>query len=41
MLFSLSALVSIPEEEFDVLSEEDLMLLSRRFKRMYVTRKNT
>jgi hypothetical protein len=41
MLFSLSALVSIPEEEFDVLSEENLMLLSRRFKRMYVTRKNT
>jgi hypothetical protein len=39
--FSLSCLVSMPDEEFDVLGEEDLALLSRRFKRMYTNRKNT
>jgi hypothetical protein len=33
--FSLSCLVSVPDEEFDVLGEEDLSLLSRRFERMY------
>jgi hypothetical protein len=38
--FSLSCLVSMPYEEFDVLGEEDLALLSRRFKRMYTNRKN-
>jgi hypothetical protein len=38
--FSLSCLMSIPDEEFDVLGEEDLMLLSRRFERMYMNRKN-
>jgi hypothetical protein len=27
--------VSMPDEEFDVLGEEDLALLSRRFERMY------
>jgi hypothetical protein len=27
--------VSIPGEEFDVLGEEDLVFLSRRFERMY------
>jgi hypothetical protein len=32
--------VSIPDEELEVLSEEDLMLLSRRFERMYKNRKN-
>jgi hypothetical protein len=30
----------MPDEEFDVLGEEDLMLLSRRFERMYMNRKN-
>jgi hypothetical protein len=39
--FSLSCLVSMPDEEFDVLGEEDLTLLSRRFERMYTNRKNT
>jgi hypothetical protein len=29
--FSLSCLVSMPEEEFDMLGEEDLALLSRQF----------
>jgi hypothetical protein len=38
--FSLSFLVSMPDEEFDVLGKEDLMLLSRRFERMYTNRKN-
>jgi hypothetical protein len=39
--FSLSCLVSMPDEEFDVLGEEDLALLRRRFERMYTNRKNT
>jgi hypothetical protein len=38
--FSLSFLVSMPDEEFDVPGEEDLSLLSRRFKRMYTNWKN-
>jgi hypothetical protein len=28
------------DEEFNVLGEEDLTLLSRRFERMYMNRKN-
>jgi hypothetical protein len=32
--------VSKPDEEFDMLSEEDLALLSRWFERMYTNRKN-
>jgi hypothetical protein len=38
--FSLSCLVSMPDEEFNMLGEEDLALLSRRFKHMYTNRKN-
>jgi hypothetical protein len=38
--FSLSCLVSMPDEEFDVLGEEDLTLLSKRFERMYTNQKN-
>jgi hypothetical protein len=38
--FSLSCLVSMPDEEFDVLGEEDLALLSRRFEHMYTDWKN-
>jgi hypothetical protein len=38
--FSLSFLVSMPDEEFAVLGEEDLALLSRGFERMYTNRKN-
>jgi hypothetical protein len=30
----------MPDEEFDVLGEEDLALLSRRYERMYTNRKN-
>jgi hypothetical protein len=37
---SLSCLVSMPDEEFDMLGEEDLALLSRQFERMYTNRKN-
>ena len=36
--FVLSALVSLPDEEFDVLSEEDLALLTRRFERLTESR---
>jgi hypothetical protein len=39
--FSLSCLVSMPNKVFNVLGEEDLVLLSRRFERMYTNRKNT
>jgi hypothetical protein len=38
--FSLSCLVSMADEEMDVLGEEDLTLLSRRFECMYTNRKN-
>jgi hypothetical protein len=39
--FSLSCLVSMPDEEFDMLCEEDLTLLSTQFERMYTNQKNT
>jgi hypothetical protein len=38
--FSLSSLMSIPDEEFDVLGEEELALLSRRFDRLHESRRN-
>jgi hypothetical protein len=38
--FSLSYFVSMPDEEFNMLGKEDLVLLSRRFERMYTNRKN-
>jgi hypothetical protein len=38
--FSLSCLVSMPDEEFDMMGEEDLALLSRRFEPMYMNQKN-
>jgi hypothetical protein len=31
----------MPDEEFDVLGEEDLALLSRQFERMYMNRKRS
>ncbi|PUZ65810.1 hypothetical protein GQ55_3G255300 [Panicum hallii var. hallii] len=37
----MSSLVSLPDEEFEVLSEEDLTLLSRRFGHMYENRKGS
>jgi hypothetical protein len=39
--FSLSSLMSIPDDEFDVLSEEELALLSRRFDRLHENWRNT
>ena len=39
--FALSSLVSLPDEEYEVLSEEDLALLTRRFERMYQNRKGS
>jgi hypothetical protein len=38
--FSLSSLMSIPYDEFDVLSEEELAILSRRFDRLHENRRN-
>jgi hypothetical protein len=32
--------MSMPDEEFNMLGEEDLALLSRQFERMYTNRKN-
>jgi hypothetical protein len=40
-MFSLSSLMSLPDEEFDVLGEDELALLTRRFERMYENRVNT
>jgi hypothetical protein len=38
--FSFSSLMSIPDDEFDVLSEEELAWLSRRFDRLHENRRN-
>jgi hypothetical protein len=37
-MFSLSSLMSLPDEEFDMLSEYELALLTRRFKKMHENR---
>jgi hypothetical protein len=34
-MYSLSCLVSLPDEEFDVLGEDELALLTWRFERMH------
>jgi hypothetical protein len=34
-MFSLSSLMSMPNEEFDVLGEDELALLTRRFERLH------
>jgi hypothetical protein len=39
-MFSLSSLMSMPDEEFDVLGEDKLALLTRRFKRLHENRVN-
>jgi hypothetical protein len=39
-MFSLSSLMSIPDEEFDVLGEDELALLTRRFERLHENRVN-
>jgi hypothetical protein len=40
-MYSLSSLMSLPDEEFDVLGEDELALLTRRFERLHENRVNT
>jgi hypothetical protein len=40
MIFSLSSLMSMLDEEFDVLGEDELALLTRRFERLHENRVN-
>jgi hypothetical protein len=39
-MFFLSSLISMPDEEFDVLGEDELALLTRRFERLHENRVN-
>jgi hypothetical protein len=39
-MFSLSSLIAMPDEEFDVLGEDELALLTRRFERLHENRVN-
>jgi hypothetical protein len=39
-MFSLSSLMSMPDEEFDVLGEDELALLMRRFERLHENQVN-
>jgi hypothetical protein len=39
-MFSLSSLMSMPDEEFDMLGEHELVLLTRRFERLHENRVN-
>jgi hypothetical protein len=39
-IFSLSSLMSMPDEKFDVLREDELALLTRRFERLHENRVN-
>jgi hypothetical protein len=39
-MFSLSSLLSMPDEEFDVLGEDELALLTRRFERLHENQVN-
>jgi hypothetical protein len=39
-MFSLSSLMSMPDEEFDVLGEDELALLTRMFERLHENRVN-
>jgi hypothetical protein len=40
-MYSLSSLMSLQDEEFDMLGEDELALLTRRFERMHKNRVNT
>jgi hypothetical protein len=40
-MFSLSSLMSLPDEDFDVLGKDELALLTRRFERMHENRVNS
>jgi hypothetical protein len=37
-MFSLSSLISVPDEEFDALVEDELALLTRHFERLHENR---
>jgi hypothetical protein len=39
-MFSLSSLMFVPDEEFDMLGEDELALLTRRFERLHENRVN-
>jgi hypothetical protein len=39
-MFSLSSLMSVPDEEFDVIGEDELALLTRRLERLHENRMN-
>jgi hypothetical protein len=39
-MFSLSSLMSMPDDEFDVLGEDELALLTRRFERLHKNQVN-
>jgi hypothetical protein len=39
-MFHSSSLISMPDEEFDVLGEDELALLTRRFKRLHENQMN-
>jgi hypothetical protein len=39
-MFSFSSLMSMPDDEFDVLGEDELALLTRRFERLHENRVN-
>jgi hypothetical protein len=39
-MFSLSSLMSMPDQEFDVFGEDELALLTRRFERLHENRMN-
>jgi hypothetical protein len=40
-MFSLSSLMSLPDEEFDMLGEDELALITRQFERMHENRVNS
>jgi hypothetical protein len=40
-MFSLSSLMALPDEEFDVLGEDELAALTRRFERMHENKANS
>jgi hypothetical protein len=40
-MYALSSLLSLPDEEFNMLGEDELALLTRRFERLHENRVNT
>jgi hypothetical protein len=41
MMYSLSSLMTLPDEEFDMLGEDEMVLLTRRFERLHKNRVST